>query len=251
MLKISPIPAFEDNYIWLLQNGAHAVVIDPGDATPVLAALKQQSLKLDAILITHHHSDHIDGVADLLAENPQAIVYAPAKEHFNFIHHTVKESDEIALPSIGLILKVMEVPGHTLGHVAYHDEHFLFCGDTLFGAGCGRLFEGTPTQMYQSLKKLAALPSDISVYCTHEYTEHNIRFALTVDSENQNLLQRQQETNLKRKSGFPTLPSKLALELATNPFLRCGDMSLKNTVNMPNANEIEVFTKIREMRNHF
>ncbi|HSH98438.1 MAG: hydroxyacylglutathione hydrolase [Methylophilaceae bacterium] len=251
MLKISPIPAFEDNYIWLLQNGAHAVVIDPGDATPVLAALKEQSLKLDAILITHHHSDHIGGVRDLLANDANTIVYAPAKEQFDFAHNRVKESDEIALPSISLNLKVMEVPGHTLGHVAYYDEYSLFCGDTLFGAGCGRLFEGTPLQMHQSLQRLAKLPSDIDVYCTHEYTAHNIRFALTVDSENQSLLQRQQETRSARKSGLPTLPSKLSLELATNPFLRCGDMSLKNTINMPNANEIEVFTKIREMRNHF
>lgn len=251
MLKISPIPAFEDNYIWLLQNGMHAVVIDPGDATPVLAVLKQQSLKLDAILITHHHSDHIGGVRDLLENDTNTIVYAPAKERFDFAHNKVKESDDIALPTIGLSLKVMEVPGHTLGHVAYYNEHSLFCGDTLFGAGCGRLFEGTPPQMYQSLQRLAKLPPDINVYCTHEYTAHNIRFALTVDSQNLDLLQRQQGTILTRESGLPTLPSKLALELATNPFLRCGDQAIKNVINMPNASNIEVFTKLREIRNHF
>jgi len=251
MLKISPIPAFEDNYIWLLQNGAHAVVIDPGDAAPVIAALEQQSLKLDAIIITHHHSDHIGGVHDLLAHDASTIVYAPAKERFDFQHYTVQESDKVLLPTINLKLKVMEVPGHTLGHVAYYDKHSLFCGDTLFGAGCGRLFEGTPAQMYQSLQKLAALEPDINVYCTHEYTAHNIRFALTVDPDNQALIERQQHTILRRKSGLPTLPSKLTLELATNPFLRCGDMPLKNTINMPSASEIEVFTKLREMRNHF
>jgi len=251
MLKIFPIPAFEDNYIWLLQNGAHAVVIDPGDAAPVLALLKQESLKLDAILITHHHSDHIGGVNDLLADDVNTIVYAPAKERFDFPHHAVKESDEVLLPTIGITLKVMEVPGHTLGHIAYYEQHSLFCGDTLFSAGCGRLFEGTPAQMYQSLQRLAALEPHINVYCTHEYTAHNIRFALTVDSENQALVQRQQQTTLTRKAGLPTLPSNLALELATNPFLRCADAALKKAVNMPNASEIEVFTKIREMRNLF
>ncbi len=251
MLNIFPIPAFEDNYIWLLQNGSHAVAIDPGDAKPLLTIIDQQSLELDAILITHHHSDHIGGVKDLLAYNPSTVIYAPEKERFDFAHNSVKESDEIFLSSIGLTLKVMEVPGHTSGHVAYYDDHSLFCGDTLFGAGCGRIFEGTPVQMYQSLRRLAALPQEINVYCTHEYTAQNIKFALTIDPENQALIKRQQETVAIRKLGLPTIPSTLALELSTNPFLRCSHLTLQNRINMANTNEIEVFTKIREMRNHF
>jgi len=250
MLKIIPIPAFKDNYIWLLFSGSHAVVVDPGDATPVMDALKQLSLTLDAILITHHHSDHIGGVAELIKQWP-AKVYAPQKERYEFEHQAVEENDLVYLDNLGLTLKVMEVPGHTLGHVAYYGANCLFCGDTLFGAGCGRLFEGTPSQMYNSLQRLAQLPPDTAVYCTHEYTQHNLQFALQVDSDNTALTERIAQASITRNLGKPTLPSNIALELATNPFLRCQTGAIQMASGAVNNDPIEVFTAIREMRNHF
>jgi len=250
MFKIIPIPAFKDNYIWLLFSESHAVVVDPGDASPVIAALKQLSLTLDAILITHHHSDHIGGVAELIKQWP-AKVYAPKKEHYEFEHQAVEESDLVHLDNLELSLKVMEVPGHTLGHVAYYGANCLFCGDTLFGAGCGRLFEGTPSQMYNSLQRLAQLPSETAVYCTHEYTERNLQFAMKLDAENHELVQRVEQAAFTRNLGKPTLPSDIALELATNPFLRCQMRAIQIASGAANNDPIEVFTAIRKMRNHF
>ena len=167
-IQIIPIPAFKDNYIWLVHNGNAGLVIDPGDAQPVISYLKKLGLNLSTILITHHHHDHIDGVVDLLAAYPEAQVFAPKLEAFDFIHHAVSEGEHILLPEFELTLEVLDLPGHTLGHVAYlsqsaNDSPILFCGDTLFGAGCGRLFEGTPAQMLTSLKKLAALPTETRV----------------------------------------------------------------------------------------
>jgi len=250
MLKIIPIPAFEDNYIWLLLKGSHAAVVDPGDAAPVIEALRQRSLKLDAILITHHHADHIGGVQALLKLWP-AQVYAPKKESYEFVHQAVEENDLVHLQSLALSLKVMEVPGHTLGHVAYYGANCLFCGDTLFGAGCGRLFEGTPEQMYGSLQRLAKLPADTAVFCTHEYTQHNLQFAAKLDSENLDLCERIAQTTNTRNLGKPTLPSNIALELATNPFLRCETRAIQTASGADNSNPVAVFTAIREMRNRF
>lgn len=250
MPEIIPIPAFKDNYIWLLHQNQHAIVIDPGDATPVLHMLSALDLNLDAILITHHHADHIGGVEALLRAT-HAKAYAPARELYTFPHQPVHADDILNFPLLSLSTNVMEVPGHTLGHVAYHGNKMLFCGDTLFGAGCGRLFEGTPEQMFHSLQQLAALPPDTAVYCAHEYTEHNLAFALSLEPQHPALLERQQMTRHLRSINLPSLPSSIKLELATNPFLRCHEAGIISASGNKDADPVHVFAAIREMRNHF
>jgi len=258
-LQIIPIPAFKDNYIWLIHNGRQAIVVDPGDAEPVLGSLKRLDLTLKTILITHHHSDHIDGVSTLLEAFSDATVYAPKLEHYAFKHKPVSEPDVIELAEFDIKLTVIDVPGHTLGHIAYYVEHepeqlsenSLFCGDTLFGAGCGRLFEGTASQMLSSLRKLAALPPNTKVYCTHEYTLHNINFALTIEPHNPVLIKRLQETLRLRNLLQPSLPSSISLELATNPFLRSNSQEIQSTMQLTNASDLEVFSATRELRNHY
>lgn len=272
LLEIIPIPAFKDNYIWLLRFGENAVVVDPGDAAPVIRLLHRLSLNLTAILITHHHSDHIGGVHDLLSyhriNHQNAItkninVYAPRLEHYDFPHIALDDLSQVKLPEIHQTFNVMSIPGHTLGHIAYYNAPNLFCGDTLFGAGCGRLFEGTPAQMLQSLQRLAALPSATQVYCTHEYTLHNIDFALNLEPNNAALIQRKVEAQALRAQGLPTLPSNIELELKTNPFLRCNQLEIIHNISIKNTSRntnniaedfndvLSVFTQAREMRNSF
>lgn len=250
MLEVLPIPAFQDNYIWLLRSGKHAAVVDPGDASPVISVLENQSLQLDAILITHHHADHIGGVVDLLRHWP-AMVYAPERESYAFPHTQVKEGDQVTLPSLGAQFSVMEVPGHTLGHVAYYGANCLFCGDTLFSGGCGRLFEGTPEQMYTSLQKFTRLPPDTAVYCAHEYTERNLGFARGLEPHNMQLARRQHEVALLRKAKQPTLPSTIGMELETNPFLRCDMEEIQLISGVKSNNPVEVFAAIRSLRNYY
>lgn len=249
-IQIEPIPAFEDNYIWLLHNTRDAIVIDPGDAAPVLASLKSKGLNLAAILITHHHADHMGGVADLLHQYTVP-VYAPEYEQFPFDHTPITEGDNVIIPELNLTFNVMWLPGHTLDHIAFVNEAYLFCGDVLFGAGCGRLFEGTPEQMFHSLNRLKVLPPQTQVYCTHEYTAKNIDFALTLEPENPALLDRKQTVSQLRKAHQASLPSTIALELDTNPFLRCDQTSIKRHANMIETDELSVFTKIRALRNHY
>lgn len=250
MMTITPIPAFQDNYIWLIANHQHAVVIDPGEAAPVIAYLKQYQLTLDAILITHHHADHIGGVDDLLAYQP-CKVYAPQKEQYLFAHEAVKDKQMVHLANLDLSLEVIEVPGHTLGHLAYYGANSLFCGDTLFGGGCGRLFEGTPAQMFNSLQKLAHLPAATAVYCAHEYTERNLQFALSLEPNNQDLISRIKQTKNLRATNTPSLPSNIGLELRTNPFLRCDSKEIAETIGLKGRELIEIFTAIRQARNQF
>lgn len=215
-----PLPAFSDNYIWLLADDAgHALVVDPGEAAPVEQALAARKLQLQAILLTHHHADHIGGVPALLQRH-DAVVYAPHDERIATAHHRLAEGDRVQLNAPSLQFRVLEVPGHTRSHIAYVGHGMLFCGDTLFSLGCGRLFEGSPAQMLASLDKLAALPGETRVYCAHEYTLANAAFALTVDGDNPALHERHAQVCTLREAGQPTLPSTLGQECASNPFLR-------------------------------
>jgi len=252
-LQIIPIPAFKDNYIWLIHNGCLAVIVDPGDAAPVINTLKVLGLELTTILITHHHHDHIGGVNTLITQYPDVKVFAPRLEHYNFKHTPAGEPDVINVCDWLPHAHVIDLPGHTLGHVAYYIDHssqkLLFCGDTLFGAGCGRLFEGTPLQMMTSLEKLAALPTDTQVFCTHEYTLQNINFALSLEPGNAALIQRQQNTSALRNLQQPSLPSSIALELTTNPFLRCDSKEIQSSIQLKNPTLLQVFSTIREMKN--
>lgn len=250
MLNIIPIPAFDDNYIWLLHNTRHAVVVDPGDAAPVIATLKALNLTLTAILITHHHSDHIDGVSSLLAYRAVP-VYAPKYENYNFEHIKLAENDEITLPEIAQSFRVIWLPGHTLGHIAYVNDDYLFCGDVIFGAGCGRLFEGTSSQLFNSLNRLKSLKGSTKIFCTHEYTAKNIAFALSLEPKNADLLARQQQVQALRNQHLPSLPSTIDLELRTNPFLRCDQTAIIQNSLAEKHDKLSVFTAIRSLRNHY
>jgi len=253
-LQIIPIPAFADNYIWLIHNGKQALAVDPGDAKPVLELLAKLGLQLECILVTHHHHDHIGGIDALAQAFPGVRIFAPEQENYGFAH-TPAGASTIAVTGWLGDVRVIDVPGHTLGHIAYYIEHgsskWLFCGDTLFGAGCGRLFEGTPAQMLASLQKLASLPGVTQVYCTHEYTLHNISFALTLEPGNSALVQRQKDTATLRACGRPSLPSTIAQELATNPFLRCDSSEIQSSIQLENGTPLQVFSKIRELRNTY
>ncbi|MBU3578028.1 hydroxyacylglutathione hydrolase [Polynucleobacter sp. UK-Kesae-W10] len=229
LLQVWPIPAFDDNYIWCIHDGHCALVVDPGDSAPVLEYLSKSGLTLKGILITHHHADHTGGILNLLqALGAHIPVYGPVGDNIPGRTQIAKEGDKLDIESPRISLKVYEVPGHTLSHIAYFAnmqanvvEPMLFCGDTLFASGCGRLFEGTPTQMSQSLGKFAALPKNTLVYCTHEYTLSNIRFALAVEPNNVNLLSWSQRAQELRAKGLPTLPTTIGQELQVNPFMRC------------------------------
>jgi hydroxyacylglutathione hydrolase len=258
-LSVLTVPAFKDNYLWLVHDGTHAAVVDPGDAAPVRAALAAHDLRLTAILLTHHHADHIGGVPALLAEW-DVPVFGPKNDGIDLVTHPLMQGDRITVPGIGLALDVLDVPGHTLGHIAYvrrdADAHWLFCGDTLFGAGCGRLFEGTPAQMAASLAQLAALPDETLVYCAHEYTMSNLAFAQAVDGANTALAARVEVDGASRAAGQPTIPSTIALEKATNPFLRTTSAPIVHSLVaagrvIEGAAPLEVFTALREWKNTF
>ena len=254
MFDVIRIPAFKDNYIWLLRKGASAVVVDPGEAHGVLEVLARERLTLSSILITHHHHDHQDGVADLLSRYPSAEVFGPAVESITGLTRPLRGGETIAPAGLGVEFQVLGVPGHTLGHLVYYCPDALFCGDTLFGAGCGRLFEGTPAQMFDSLERLAALPGQTAVYCAHEYTELNLRFALTIEPGNRQLQQRASEVAVARVQGLATVPSTLALEKATNSFLRCSEPEVVVSAlgaGASSADPLAVFTALRERRNGF
>ena len=213
--SIIPIKAFMDNYIWLINNSGKVAIVDPGDAKPVIDYLKSNALYPKAILITHKHSDHIGGVETIKAAYPEVIIYGPKTSSFDFEYIALSEGDTLSIPDIGVKFDVLETPGHTDDHIVYYNEESLFCGDTLFACGCGRLFEGTAEQMYESLQKLKKLDLKTKVYCAHEYTLENIRFAMSLDKNNPLLTRRFNEDKLKSN----TLPSTIATELATNPFL--------------------------------
>jgi hydroxyacylglutathione hydrolase len=260
-MKLVALPAFADNYIWLLHDDRSAVVVDPAEGEPVIAALGERSLALAGILVTHHHGDHIGGVEALLERFGTVPIWGPSQERLAFEPGApvtrVHDGDLVEL--LGLSIRVIETPGHTAGHVAYSlqppgESGLLFSGDTLFSAGCGRLFEGSAQQMHDSLSRLAALPGDTRVCCAHEYTLSNLRFAAAVEPDNIQVQRHQAHCEALRAAGLPTLPSQLLLEQAINPFLRCSQPSVRAAARSRGAasdDPIAVFTAIRAWKNEF
>ncbi|MBK5965619.1 hydroxyacylglutathione hydrolase [Thiocystis minor] len=227
MLQIRPIQAFSDNYIWLLTEGSgSAVVVDPGDADPVLETLAAERLTLTSVLVTHHHQDHIGGLDDLLAAFPEARLYGPRDRRIRDLTDRVGEGDSFQPAGLKTDVRVLEVPGHTATHITYLGAGRLFCGDTLFAAGCGRVFDGTFEQLAHSLERIAALPGDTLCYCAHEYTLANLGFAQWVEPDSATLADRLRADRQRRETGQPTVPSRLDLERATNPFLRTGEQGV-------------------------
>jgi hydroxyacylglutathione hydrolase len=259
-MNLRALPAFGDNYIWMLDHAGHALVVDPGDATPVLDCLQANGLQLDAILVTHHHADHVGGIPTL-RESTGAKVYGPFLEDIPQPALGMHHGEQLTV--LGLEFSVMDVPGHTAGHIAWYCPQvalaqngapLLFCGDTLFSGGCGRLFEGTPAQMWQSLQSLCKLPDDTLVCCTHEYTLSNLKFALAVEPDNTDLQQYKLHCTRLREQGLPTLPSLLALEKRINPFLRPHSASVQASAvarNPQALSDVEVFGTLREWKNQF
>jgi hydroxyacylglutathione hydrolase len=255
-LQVTAVPAFADNYLWLIHNEQHAVVVDPGDAGPIIEALTARQLTLVAILLTHHHADHAGGVGELV-NRWNVPVYGPAKENIAGVTHPLSENDSVNFAQLCLSLDVLDVPGHTAGHIAYveQDQHWLFCGDTLFAGGCGRLFEGTPEQMTQSLAKLSALADDFNVYCAHEYTLSNLRFAVAVEPNNAALSARFKQAQATRERGESTVPSTIGEEKQTNPFLRYDQPAIIQKLHemgkLSHAEPVAAFAALREWKNSF
>ncbi|CAM5192265.1 hydroxyacylglutathione hydrolase [Alishewanella longhuensis] len=257
MTNIIPLHAFQDNYIWVLSqpDNPWCLVVDPGDAKVVNAYLEQHNKKLLAVLVTHHHADHTGGLAELRQHWPALRIIGPAAEHAKIpaLTETVAEGDTVSLPQLNQQFQVMAVPGHTAGHIVFYSAPVLFCGDTLFSAGCGRLLEGafaeSAVTMYQSLQRLGNLPETTQVYCTHEYTLANLRFAISIEPDNLDLQHYQQQCLIKRQNAEPTLPSSIGLEKKVNPFLRCNniDLQLKFSKNSAQA----LFAYLRMAKDQF
>lgn len=255
-MHIEPIAAFRDNYIWCLREGSQAVVVDPGDAAPVRHHCEAAGLELSQIWITHHHPDHVGGVAALRQLWSDLTVSAPADSPFTDCDRALREGDTV--DAFGVVFDVLPVPGHTLDHIALvalkHSPPLLFCGDTLFAGGCGRLFEGSPEQMYRSLSRLTALPADTAVYCAHEYTGANLAFAHAVEPGNPAVATRIAEVEATRAADRPTVPSSIALELATNPFLRCDQPELRESARRNGARNddpVSIFSTLRHLKDEF
>lgn len=255
-MTIFPVRAFQDNYIWTIHNDQYAIVVDPGDAEPVCNFLDEHNLRLLAILVTHHHRDHTGGIKDMtgLYNTP---VYGPRREKIPCITHPLGEGDVVEFPELACKFNVIDIPGHTAGHIAYLWNGGMFCGDTLFTCGCGKIFEGTPEQLHNSLKRLASVPDDTLVYCTHEYTEYNTPFAAICEPSNAALKQWIIDAEALRSQNKPTVPTTMQHEKATNPFLRCTEpeiirnIELKTGIKLPPNNEQAVFTAMRQWRDQF
>lgn len=256
-LSVRPVRAFTDNYIWLItapRRPSHVVAVDPGDAAPVIDELRNSGASLAAILLTHHHADHIGGVGELLELGPVPVI-GPDDGRIARRTRTVRDGERCDLPDLGLGFDILHVPGHTLTHIAFFGHGALFCGDTLFSAGCGRLFEGTAPQMNASLGRLRELPAETRVYCGHEYTLANLRFALNVEPDNRAALAYRDRVQALRAQGAPSLPSTISLEIEVNPFLRCDVPGVRTTAaahaGRPLADTAEVFGVLRDWKDQF
>ncbi|MCX8962849.1 hydroxyacylglutathione hydrolase [Erwinia psidii] len=251
-MNLTSIPALQDNYIWTLNNErGDCLIVDPGEAAPVFATLAKNHWQPVAILLTHHHHDHTDGIQDLVKKHPNLVVYGPAETQYKGATEIVKEGDKVAV--LGLEFSVLHTPGHTLGHISYFSFPYLFCGDTMFSAGCGRLFEGTPQEMYQSFQKINSLPDETLICCAHEYTLSNLKFAETVLPHNTEIERYHRKIKeLRAKNGI-SLPTTLAFERKINVFLMTHDIDLQEniTCETSTSHELQVFAMLRQQKDHF
>ena len=254
MLSVEPIKAFEDNYIWLVTTNEGSIVVDPGESSKIIKLIDENKINLKGIFVTHHHYDHTDGLEDL-SRKLNIDIYGPSN-NINEINKRVKNSDHISI--LGIDFKIIEVPGHTLDHIAFYSfndgEPILFCGDTLFAGGCGRIFEGTYEQMFESLNKLSSLPKNTKIYCGHEYTLSNLKFAIEADSSNKDLIKEYEQIKRLRNIDCPSLPSTLDRELKVNPFLRYDNYSIKNKIKKEfgiSGNGLDIFTALRKWKDSF
>ncbi|NQY88609.1 MAG: hydroxyacylglutathione hydrolase [Colwellia sp.] len=262
-VHVTPIKAFTDNYIWAITNKEMVTLVDPGDANVCIEFLEKNQLTLSAILITHHHVDHTGGITKLVAYSQEKqwplTIYGPANENIPHCDVKLNENDTVVLADLNTSFQIIDLPGHTAGHIAYFANGnltpLLFCGDTLFSGGCGRLFEGSPKQMLNSLTKLASLPENTQVYCTHEYTQANLAFALTVEPNNQELVNYHNRVKVLRAKNQVTIPSTIALEKQINPFFRCHTQSIQSSAQQFSTNTqattLDTFTTIRRWKDQF